>query len=99
MCCGRHLEQTPGLIDPDPADDVRNVGAGIGIGPGSVGADGRGAAQVVDGGTIPDGRIVETDTPLPNSAVYWMLFTPVSVLLPPSRFELMLPGKPFQGVE
>jgi hypothetical protein len=44
-------------------------------------------------------RPIEADTPLPNWAVYWMLLTPVSVLLPPSRLELMLPGKPFQGVE
>ena len=58
---GRQLEQTPGLIDPDVADDVRRMRAGIGVRSGAVGADRRRDAQVVDGGAIPDGRIVETD--------------------------------------
>ena len=58
---GRHLEQTPGLIDPDPADDVGRMRAGIGVRSGAVGADRTGDAQIVDSGAIPDGRIVETD--------------------------------------
>ena len=49
--------------------------------------------------TVGSSRPMLADTPLPNWAVYWMLFTPVSVLLPPSRLELMLPGKPFHGLE
>ena len=58
---GRNLEQTPGLIDPDPADDVGRMRAGIGVRSGAVGADRAGDAQIVDGGAIPHGRIVETD--------------------------------------
>jgi hypothetical protein len=45
-----------------------------------------------DGGAVPDRWVVETHAPLPNSAVYWMLLTPVSVLFPRSKLELMLPG-------
>ena len=58
---GRKLEETPGLIDPDPADDVGRMRAGIGVRSGAVGADRAGDAQIVDGGAIPDGRVVETD--------------------------------------
>src|SRR6185369_14414832 len=57
----RHLEQTPGLIDPDPADDVGRMRAGIGVRSGAVGADRTGDAQIVDSGAIPYLRIVETD--------------------------------------
>lgn len=32
---------------------------------------------------------VLANTPLPNWAVYWMLLTPVLVLLRPSKFALM----------
>ena len=58
---GRQLEQTPGLIDPDIADDVGRMGAGVGVRSGAVGADRRRNAQIVDGSAIPDGRIVQTD--------------------------------------
>ena len=58
---GRDLEETPGLIDPDSADDVGSMRAGIGVRSGAVGADRAGDAQIVDGGAIPDGRVVETD--------------------------------------
>ena len=37
------------------------------------------------------------DTPLPNCAVYWMLFTPVSVLLPPSRLRVDVARKTVPG--
>lgn len=39
------------------------------------------------------------DTPLLNWAVCGTLLTPVSVLLLPSEFAFMLPGKSLQGVE
>src|SRR5207244_6957815 len=58
---GRHLEQTPGLIDPDSADDFRRMHAGIGVRSGAVGADRRRNAQIVDSRAIPDGRVIETD--------------------------------------
>src|ERR1700730_1362934 len=38
------------------------------------------------------------ETPLPNSVVYWMLFTPVTESCPPSRNDELLPGNPCQGV-
>ena len=61
MRCGRNLEETPSLIDPDPADDFGRMRAGIGVRSGAVGADRTGDAQVVDGGAVPHGRIIETD--------------------------------------
>ena len=59
---GRKLEQTPGLIDPDVADDVGRMDPGVGIRTRSVGADCRWNAQIIDGGAVPHGRIVETDS-------------------------------------
>src|SRR6185312_10025368 len=58
---GRQLEQTPGLIDPDVADNVRRMRTRVGARSGAVGADRGGTAQIVDGGTIPHGRVIETD--------------------------------------
>src|SRR6202048_556525 len=59
MCRSRDLEQTPGLIDADVADDVGSMHAGIGV---ATDADrietGR---QVVDRGAVEHGRIIETD--------------------------------------
>jgi hypothetical protein len=42
--------------------------------------------------TVGSSRPMVPDTPLPNCAVYWMLFTPVTESLPPSRNEVLLPG-------
>ena len=36
---GRELEQTPGLVDADVADDVGRMRAGIGVDAGADGAD------------------------------------------------------------
>ena len=96
---GRELEQTPGLIDPDVADDVGRVRAGIGVAvPPSVALRGSDRLKTeVRSHTAGSSRPMVPDTPLPNSAVYWMLLTPVSVFWPPSRIELMLPGKPCHG--
>ena len=102
MRCARNLEQTPSLIDADAADDVGSTRAAV-----SVGADGRGARRAAEAAgvaptprlytavrwnTVGSSRPTESDTPLPSPAVYWMLFTPVTVSWPPIRNELLLPG-------
>jgi len=89
------LEQTPGLIDAGCCPThVRHDEAAILSGSETVGADTGG--QVVQRGAVEHGRIIEgrwcPTTPLPNCAVYWMLFTPVTVSWPPIRNEELLPG-------
>ena len=76
----RNLEQTPGLVDADVADDVGRMHAGIGVGDrtGRVSGSDR-LPTVVRLNTVGSSRPMVADTPLPNCAVYWMLFTPVTV--------------------
>ena len=94
MRCGRNLEQTPSLIDADVADDVRSMHAAIGVG-----RSRRWRPSPRDRlytavrlNTTGSSRPMVADTPLPNCAVYWMLFTPVTVSWPPSRNECCCPG-------
>ena len=56
---GGNLEQAPGLVDADVADDFRRMDAGIGVARVQRGVQRR--RQIVDGGTVPHRRIVETD--------------------------------------
>ena len=104
MGCGRNLEQTPGLIDPDPADDVGRMRAGIGIRSGAVGTD-RLTSAVSRLSRSPSSRSTSRTQPqaVTGRSDNWRvctLLTPVSVLLPPSRLESkVICGKPFQGVE
>ena len=55
----RNLEQTPGLIDADVADEVRSVHASVSV------LDPAGCTerqvQVGDNGAVEDDRIIETD--------------------------------------
>ena len=60
MQARRNLEQTPGLIDADSADDVGRMRAGIGVRAGAVGVIDR-DARLDDGGAVPDHGVVETD--------------------------------------
>ena len=54
-----NLEQTPGLIDADVADDVGCMDAGIGVAGVQRGVQWQ--RQIVHGSAVPHGRIVETD--------------------------------------
>src|SRR6266404_5057578 len=55
----RNLEQTPGLIDPDSADDVGGMGAAVGIDASTSRADAVG--DVPESRAVPHRRIVEAD--------------------------------------
>ena len=54
----RNLEQTPGLIDADVADDIRSVHAGVSVAavPGCV----EGVAEIVDRGPVEHGVATTT---------------------------------------
>ena len=85
----RNLEQTPSLVDADVADDVGSMGAAVSVGTSGRGLDAPGCKPCGCGGTpkfstvvrlntVGSSRPMVADTPLPNCAVYWMLFTPVT---------------------
>ena len=59
MRSGRNLEQTPGLVDADVADDVGSNVAAVGVA-GSAG-EAEALRQVVHGGAVEDDRIIEAD--------------------------------------
>ena len=85
----RQLEQTPSLVDADVADDVRQQPRHRKRWcrkPLTRHATERtrriGALKIaVRLNTVGSSRPMLADTPLPNCAVYWMLFTPVTVVV------------------
>lgn len=90
------LEQTPSLIDADVTDHLRRIGAGVKrCRRLSVAfSNGDKLKTLVRSHTVGSSRPMLADTPVCRTELYWMLFTPVSVFWPPSRFDELLPGTP-----